>query len=184
MTNLSSKTIRIAFLGLSLAGIVNANANAMESHSDTVAGLPFTQIMAIGAAVGSVLGACYYVSLEQKDPSKVVLSPDASLVDKVILEFRKLCGMVSKKTETLNDEPIKEEWSEATGIGKVFSYYDAKEKNIKKALGFAAIVSGLIAGSLKLSFALAEFIKSAPGSEVVAKVVTETVKKADYPPSF
>jgi hypothetical protein len=156
--NYSVKFLMMTVLGVGL--LVPAESKAMSAKAKTV----------LWITSGAVAALCSYIALTQKEQKKY---EGDSLVQKAVNWFRRvICGTVSKKEQVIDSADrtktkLKDTYTKATGLfGHLISFYDANEKDIKKA----AAIGGLVAlGSLNTNIKeiIVNLFKGAPYGEFV-----------------
>ena len=156
-----SKITRSALLSLLIAGSLTQSANSYCLSKET-------KITAAAVAAFAVPFVSSYIALTQ-DPQPVLENGNA--FEKAVNWYRRvICGVASKKSQKgyltevkahLNNDGtiafddnvrIKDVYSDSSGVfGNVISWYEANEKDVKKAVGIGAIPAGLIMGYLTLN---------------------------------
>jgi len=120
---------------------------------------------------GGVLAAvCTYIASKQKTPK--AYRGDSSLNKAVSWFSRVICGSASKKVQKVEinefgEAVLKDTYTPASGLfGHAISFYDANEKEIKRA----AAVGGMVAlGSLNTNIKeiIVNLFKGAPYAELI-----------------
>lgn len=157
MISFPGKLFRVSVLSLCALGVLAPNAYATEK-----------QKIAAAAALFAVPFISSYIALTQ-DPQPAI--KDGNAFEKMMNWYRRvICGQASKKSQKgyltevkahMNEDGtiqfddnvrIKDVYSESSGLfGTVLSWYDANEKDVKKAIGIAAIPAALFLGYLTVT---------------------------------
>ena len=180
----SSKVVRSTLLGLTLVGLagscVNTQAMSVESLTSSFANMqrmvPQSVKKAAVVAAFVIPAVSAYIALTQDE--QPVLKNGTQFEKAVNWYRRVVCGKASKKTQVVQpNSEIKDVYSNASGMfGKSISWYDANEKDVKKAVGIGAIPLALAAGWMTLNtiseMAIQHALK-APYGEAVAKIAAK-----------
>lgn len=160
-----SKIVRATFMGLLFAGLTGS---CIPSYA-------LSTKLKIGAAA-LAFAISFANSLTAIKQAKQPVITHGSLVEKIVNWYRRvICGVAGKKTHLeIKGTNIKDAYSESSGIyGTMIGWYDANEKDVKKALALGAIPAAAIMGWLTVA-GIKEFVTQnmlkAPYGEVLAKV--------------
>lgn len=168
-------------LGLTFAGLagscVNTQAMSLKGLTSSYASMqrmvPESVKKAAVVAAFVIPAVSAYIALTQDE--QPVLQAGTQFEKAVNWYRRVVCGKASKKVQIVQaDGEIKDTYTKASGMfGKSITWYDANEKDVKRAVGIGAIPLALAAGWMTLNTISEMSIQhalKAPYGEAFAKI--------------
>lgn len=168
------KVVRSTLLGLTFAGVAGSCANTQAVPFANL--IPSTNTAAVPQSVKNfafiaafvIPTVSAYIALTQDE--QPVLE-NGTLLEKMVNWYRRVvCGKASKKVQIVQaDGEIKDTYTKASGMfGKSITWYDANEKDVKKAAAIGALFT-IATLNTDLKDILGNLMKGAPYVEVFKK---------------
>lgn len=167
-------------LGVVLSGLLAAPAQAGVFDTFATMQKPSNTKIAVASAAVFAAVSSYIALTQEKQPEIQTNNPALKMWN---WYRRVFCGQASKKSQKgyltqtkahMNEDgtidfdadlKIKDCYSESSGyVGNAITWYDANEKDVKKAIGIGAIVA-LASFNTDIKDFLGSFVKSAPYNE-------------------
>lgn len=120
-----------------------------------------------------ITAASSYIALIQDEQHEL---QEGNILEKMINWYRRvICGRASKKVQVLTKDDkgqpyLKDTYTPSSGLfGKLISWYDANEKDVKKSAGLGVLTAGSLVGVITLKNII-EWFSFAPTSEFFKKI--------------
>lgn len=159
--NYCSPYFRMFLLSLSCAILTSSVSHAIS--------VPKSAKVAVAISAFVIPAISAYIASTQKEIPEIKNNDDALI--KFVKWYKKvIAGKVSKKIQILQtDGELKDTYTESSGVfGKLISWYDANEKDVKKAVGLGALTAGITTGAITIKHIL-EWFSMSPYSEAFKK---------------